>query len=181
MPRITQVTDETATPAAAELLADTRAQLGRTPNLYRTLVNSPAALRGYLDFREALTAGVLPPATREKLALLVAQRNECDYCIAAHNTRGKALGLTAEELQRVRRADDADPHTAALLTLAAHIVDRRGAVDDADVEAARAAGVTDEQIAETVAHVALNTYSNMVNHLAEPDLDFPAAEPLSRE
>jgi hypothetical protein len=36
----------------------------------------------------------------------------------------------------------------------------------------------DAELAETVAHVALNTLSNYFSHLARPDLDFPAAPTL---
>jgi alkylhydroperoxidase family enzyme len=45
---------------------------------------------------------------------------------------------------------------------------RRRALADA-----RNAGVTDAELAEIVAHIALNTLSNYFNHLAQPDLDFP--------
>ncbi|GAA2362171.1 hypothetical protein GCM10010404_15030 [Nonomuraea africana] len=48
-----------------------------------------------------------------------------------------------------------------------------GRVDSAALATARAAGVTDEEVAEIVAHIALNTLSNYFNHVAEPDLDFP--------
>ncbi|MFL6116611.1 MAG: carboxymuconolactone decarboxylase family protein [Catenulispora sp.] len=58
------------------------------------------------------------------------------------------------------------------------VVADRGRISDATLERARAAGVTDAELAETVAHVALNTLSNYFNHLARPDLDFPAAPAL---
>lgn len=48
-----------------------------------------------------------------------------------------------------------------------------GRVTDGALSDARAAGVTDAEIAEIVGHVALNVLSNFFNHVAQPDLDFP--------
>lgn len=173
MPRLPQLTADTADRAQSDLLADTGRQLGRVPNLYAALANGPAALRGYLALRDALAQGALTARVREQLALLVANDNDCTYCVSAHTFRGKRMGITDDDLARTRKADDADPHAAAVLHVAREIMQRRGNVHDATLAAARAAGVTDAELAEIVAHVALNVLSNYFNHLARPDLDFP--------
>ncbi|MGW4894381.1 carboxymuconolactone decarboxylase family protein [Kitasatospora sp. NPDC004240] len=174
MPRIPQLTPETAGPEQQDLLETTREQLGRVPNLYASLANGPAALRGYLALRDSLTGGVLDERLREQLALLVAQENDCLYCVSAHTMRGgRLLKMTDEELLATRRAEDADPHAGAVLRIAADLVRRRGRVDDELLAEARQDGVTDAELAEIVAHIALNTLSNYFNHLAEPELDFP--------
>lgn len=90
--------------------------------------------------------------------------------------RGGRLGIPAEELASNRSGASNDPSTTAALRLAAAIVDRRGDVADADLDAARQAGMDDSAIGEIAAHVALNVFSNYVNHLARPDLDFPRVE-----
>lgn len=161
------------------LLPKVKAQLGRVPNLYATMANGPAALTGYLALREQLLTGVLSERLREQLALFIAQENGCDYCVAAHTFRGqKLLKMTDTEIAATRVADDADPHAAAILTVAREVMRTKGRVDDDTLDAARAAGVTDAELAEIVAHVALNVLSNYFNHLAKPDLDFPAAPRL---
>src|SRR2546425_7867922 len=88
MNRMPLVTDSTASTEVTHLLEKTRAALGRIPNLYAALANSPASLAGYLGFREALVRGVLPQRLREGIALLVAEQNECEYCVSAHTARG---------------------------------------------------------------------------------------------
>lgn len=176
MSRLPQITPETATPAQRPLLDETARQLGRVPNLYAALVNSPAALRGYLALREALTDGELDAGQRERLALLIAQENECAYCVSAHVMRASRMHLTDDEISRTRRADSEDATTAAILIAARQTVDSGGRLSDAELQAARDAGVTDGQLAEIVAHVALNTLSNYFNHLAQPELDFPAVD-----
>ncbi|WP_211240783.1 carboxymuconolactone decarboxylase family protein [Hamadaea tsunoensis] len=160
-------------------LAEVRKQLGRVPNLYATMANGPAALDGYLAMRDKLAHGVLRLKVREQLALLVAQENGCDYCVAAHTFRGQKLHLTDEDLMRTRHAADTDPHTAAVLNLAREVMRTKGKVSDDFLAGTRAAGVTDAETAEVVAHVALNTLSNYFNHVARPELDFPAAPALT--
>ncbi|MCY0939216.1 carboxymuconolactone decarboxylase family protein [Streptomyces sp. H34-S4] len=178
MGRIPQLTAETSDARQNALLEDTRRQLGRVPNLYAALANGPAALTGYLALRDALAQGVLATRLREELALLVAQENSCEYCIAAHTMRGRAMGLSDGDLARVRRADSDDPHTRAVLLIAKEVVRTGGRVTDEVLASARADEVTDAELAEIVAHVALNVLSNYFNHLAQPDLEFPAVEPV---
>src|SRR5260370_31685687 len=57
--------------------------LGRVPNMFLVLSNSPLGLRGYLDLRRALTKGTLSAATLERIALALAEVDDCDYCLAA--------------------------------------------------------------------------------------------------
>jgi uncharacterized peroxidase-related enzyme len=172
------VTEETADAKQRALLEDTRRQLGRVPNLYAALANGPQALAGYLAMRDALTRGVLRARVREQLALLIAQENGCDYCQAAHTMRMGKLGASDEAIAGTRRGRDADPHVEAILDIARAVLHTGGRVGDERLAAARAAGVTDAELAEVVAHVALNVLSNSFNHLAQPELDFPAAPAL---
>lgn len=169
MPRMPQLTDD-----RSGLLDQTRRALGRVPNLYATLANGPQALAGYLALRDHLGQGVLSARIREQLALLAAQENQCTYCVSAHTLRGGKMGLSEKELLRTREgADDGDPHADAVLRIAREVIRTKGRVDDTALDTARRAGVTDAELAEIVAHIALNTLSNYFNHLAQPELDFP--------
>ncbi|MFE9424726.1 carboxymuconolactone decarboxylase family protein [Kitasatospora sp. NPDC006697] len=169
MSRLPQLTED-----PSGLLEQTRRQLGRVPNLYAAMANGPSALAGYLAMHDKLAHGVLRVRLREQLALLVAQENECTYCVSAHTFRGQKVGLTEEQLLRTREAaDDTDPHADAVLRIAREIIRHKGRVSDEALAEARAAGVTDAELAEIVAHIALNTLSNYFNHLARPELDFP--------
>jgi uncharacterized peroxidase-related enzyme len=173
MTRIPPLSPDGADDEQRRLLADTQQRLGRVPNLYAAMAHSPAALRGYLGLRDALSGGALGAVERELLALLVAQDNDCEYCVSAHTFRGGRMRISDEDLLRARQADSPDPHTRAVLRLARSVLARRGRVADAELAEARAAGVTDAEVLEVVAHVALNALSNYVNHVARPPLDFP--------
>ncbi|MFL6626699.1 MAG: carboxymuconolactone decarboxylase family protein, partial [Vitreoscilla sp.] len=92
MSRIPTPASIDASPAASQpLLQAVEKQLGSVPNLFRVVANSPAALEGYLGMMGALAKGALPAATRERIALAVAEVNGCNYCLAAHAYLGKNL------------------------------------------------------------------------------------------
>jgi uncharacterized peroxidase-related enzyme len=144
----------------------------------RAMADSPALLKGYLDLSGALNRGVLNAATRERIALTVAQANACSYCLSAHSYLAEQLArLDQDEITAARKATASDSKTSAILTLAATVNDGRGSVTDYDLAAARAAGLTDEEIAETIGHVALNVLTNYLNKAANVDVDFPVITP----
>ena len=69
-----------------------------------------------------------------------------------------------------------DPRTAAILRLARSVLETRGFVADADLGAARAAGLSEADIVETVANVVANIFTNYLNHVAATDIDFPVRQ-----
>lgn len=167
----------TATGPAAELLAAVQKSLGVTPTMTKAMANSPALLRGYLDLSAALNNGTFSAAVRERLALAIAQDNACSYCLSAHTYLAEHVAkIDADEIAAARKADSHDVKVAALLAFATTVNQTRGAVDDADLVAVRAAGATDEEIAETIGHVALNVLTNYFNKAANVDIDFPPVE-----
>jgi len=172
--RIATVDPATASGHTKELLDATKAQLGRVPNLYAAMAQSPTALASYLAFRGALGKGVLSVAMRERIALLTAAINDCGYCVAAHTLRGANVGLSADELAATQQSQAEDPKTAAALSFVDVLLQRRGSIADEDFSNMKSHGWSDEEIGEMVAHVALNVFSNYFNHVAAPALDFPA-------
>jgi uncharacterized peroxidase-related enzyme len=181
MARITQISPEAASGRARELLDAVMDRLGLVPNMTRAMANSPAALDGYLQLSGALGKGTLPAKSREQIALAVAQANGCDYCVAAHSAVGRMVGLTADQIRDSRLGTSVDPRADALIRFALKVLDARGGVADADLEAVRRAGFDDAAIVEVVANVALHVFTNYFNRLAGTDLDFPAAPALGPE
>lgn len=181
MSRIPTPATVEAAPAAAQLhLQAVRQQLGLVPNLFRLVANSPAALEGYLGMSGALAKGSLPAQTRERIALAVAQINDCGYCLAAHSYLGKNLAkLSDAEIATNRHGGSLDPKADAAVRFAAEVVRARGHVSDTDVRAVRMAGYDDAQIVEIVQHVALNTWTNYINVVAKTAIDFPEVEALA--
>lgn len=178
MNRIPTIDPATATGPSAPILAAVKAKIGVVPNLMRTFAQSPAALEAYLGFSGTLDKGVLPAAVREQLALAIGEANGCEYCLSAHTLLGKGAGLSPDAILAARRGGAADAKVSALLQFARAVVDARGKVSDQQIALVRAAGATDAEIVEVVAHVALNVLTNYTNNVAQTVVDFPRARPL---
>ena len=137
-----------ATPATADaptasqpLLDGVKSQLGVVPNLFRVISNSPAALQGHLNLHGALSKGTLSAATREHIAIAVAELDGCDYCLSAHSYFGKnLLKLDDAELAANRNGASNDPKANAAVRFAATVVRKRGRVNDDDILADKLAG-----------------------------------------
>jgi uncharacterized peroxidase-related enzyme len=173
MQRISAVNPAEATGKTKQLLDGVQAKLGMTPNLMKTMASAPAALEAYLSFGAALGTGKLDAKFREQIALAVAQANSCEYCLSAHSTIGKMVGLKPDEILGSREAHSADAKRDAGLQFVQALVMQRGLVSDDQVAEVKAAGFSDGDIAEIVANVAVNIFTNYFNHVARTDVDFP--------
>ena len=173
MPRLQAVDPSAATGETKSLLDAVQSKLGMAPNIIRTLANSPAALKAYLGFSDALATGTFDARTREAFALTVAGANTCEYCASAHTAISQNLKVEKEEIVRCLRGHSSDPKLDAALVFARKIVDQRGFVSDGDIELVRKEGYDDEAITEIVANVVANIFTNYINHVAETDIDFP--------
>ena len=145
-------------------------------NFLRTVAHSPAALDALAAQVSAVDHMRIPPRTREAIALRVAELNGCDYCLAAHTAFFDCLGEEPETIRHFRQGLSDDPKEQTLLALATKLVVDRGHHTRLAVEAAREMGVRDEEIVEVVTLVALNTFANYLNSLAQTEIDFPAVD-----
>ncbi|MDO9371615.1 MAG: carboxymuconolactone decarboxylase family protein [Gammaproteobacteria bacterium] len=181
MTRLKAVDPITATGKAKELLGVVNAALGITPNMMRTMANSPAVLEAYLNFSGALAKGKLDAKLRELIAITVAQTNSCEYCLSAHTLLGKHAGLNDIEMAIAGRAGSDNPKVEAALAFAQQLVIRRAELTEAEVAQVRKVGFDDGEISEIVANVALNIFTNYFNHVAQTEVDFPRIAPLHRK
>jgi uncharacterized peroxidase-related enzyme len=167
--------DTTSAPAAShELLKQIHGAFGATPNMFKAVSNSPAALKSMWGSFGALGSGTLGSKLGEQIAVAIANRNRCEYCLAAHTMLGKNAGVSGVDMAVAQVGRSADPKTQAALSFALKIVETRAAIAQADVQAIRAAGFNDGEIVEIMAHVALNIFTNYVNVAFDVPVDFPA-------
>jgi len=176
MPRLTAIDPVSTTGKVKDLLDAVQKKLGLTPNMMRTMANSPAVLEGYLNLSGALSQGALGAKTGERIALALASANHCDYCASAHSVIGKMVGLSPDDIGAGLRGGSIDAKADAAVKFARAVVDSRGEVKDADLAAVRKAGFTDGEIAEIVAHVGLNVLTNYFNSVAQTMIDFPVVK-----
>lgn len=161
---------------SAELLAGVKRMLGATPNMFRVAAHAPSVLESMAAQFGAAAHGSLNAKAREAIALTVAELNGCDYCLSAHSALAKGAGLTPEDQQQAREGSASDPKMAALVGLARTIAERRGRVPETTLQASRAAGVSDAELLEVIANVALNVFTNYFNLVAGTEIDFPLVQ-----
>ena len=174
MARINALSPDATTGKSKELFDAIQGKLGMVPNMMRTMGNSPAVLNGYLSLSGALNDSSIGGKLNELIALTVANANGCDYCNAAHSYIGeKLVGIDVASIDSARFGQSQDAKIEAALTFAKEVVATRGQVANSDIDEVKAAGYNDAQVAEIVAAVALNIFTNYFNNVAETVVDFP--------
>jgi uncharacterized peroxidase-related enzyme len=157
-------------------LHEAEAHLGNSPNIMRTIANSPTALRGYVALSRELSTGPLDPRLREQIALAVAEANACRYCVAAHAAAGRELGLDDTAIKAAHQASSHDPKVQAALQFARAVTEYRGELTDEEFDRMRRAGYSNEEIAEVIANVVLSIYANYFNTIAQTEIDIQTTD-----
>jgi uncharacterized peroxidase-related enzyme len=176
MTRINLVDPASASPAVKPTLDQINGAFGVVPNMFKAVANSPAALASMWGSFVALGSGTIGAKLGEMIAVAVADRNACNYCLAAHTALGQKAGASAAEMSAAQIGQSEEPKTAAALGFALKVVETRGQITTADVEQLRSVGFDDSAIVEVLAHVALNLFTNYVNVAFDVPVDFPGVK-----
>ncbi|HSK50647.1 MAG TPA: carboxymuconolactone decarboxylase family protein [Solirubrobacterales bacterium] len=152
----------TAPDESAPLIKTIQATGGAVTKFIGVLAGAPAVLRAYTRMRSELRGGVLPQATRVRIALAVAEHREDDYSIAQHAKAARRVGLGLDEVSRARSFGSGDPKEEALLAYLKAALEADGPPPLHLHEEAREIGWTDEEILEAVAHLAMNEFQSLI-------------------
>jgi uncharacterized peroxidase-related enzyme len=143
---------------------------GFVPNVFRALARRPAELRAFLDYHDALmdSDDGLSRAERELVVVATSGANHCTYCIVAHGAILRVRAKDPEIADRVASNPwgvELSERERAIVDLALLVATESATLTDADIDAARAAGLTDEEIWDVGAITALFAMSNRLAHL----------------
>ena len=180
MTRLNQIELTEASGEARELLSAVNEQFGMVPNFMKVFANSPSTLAGFLGLNTNLHRGALDGKTRERIALAMAEENGCQYCVSAHTALAKNAGLEQSEIQAAREGRSADAKADAAVTFARTVLDNKGEVTTAELNAVREAGHDDGEIVEIIGHVGLNVLTNFFAKAGRIDIDFPEVQLLAK-
>jgi uncharacterized peroxidase-related enzyme len=143
---------------------------GFVPNIFRALGRRPAELRAFLDQHDALMdrSDGLSKAERELVVVATSGANHCPYCVVAH---GAILRIRARDPELADRVA-ANPWGAelpgrwrAIVDLALALTRAPEHFGDRELTAARAAGLTEDEIWDVGAITAFFAMSNRLAHL----------------
>jgi uncharacterized peroxidase-related enzyme len=143
---------------------------GFVPNVFRALARRPAELRAFLDYHDALmnSSDGLSKAERELIVVATSGANHCTYCVVAH---GAILRVRAKDPEIADRVASnpwgaaLSPRERAIVDLALLIALDSAALTDAELDDARLAGLSEEEIWDVGAITALFAMSNRLAHL----------------
>jgi uncharacterized peroxidase-related enzyme len=164
---------------------------GFVPNIFRALGRRPAELRAFLDYHDALMtpgedAPTLSAAERELIVVATSGANHCTYCVVAH---GAILRVRSKDPELADHVS-ANPYSVvlddrrrAIVDLALQIATDSASLRDEDLEAARDAGLTDDEIWDIGSITALFAMSNRLAHLTalRPNPEFYLMGRLPRD
>lgn len=152
---------------------------GFVPNIFRALGRRPAELRAFLDYHDALmdSDDGLSRAERELVVVATSGINDCPYCVVAH---GAVLRIRAKDPQLADhvathpRGCDLEPRQRAIVDLALALAGDPGGFGEADLLAARAAGLSEDEVWDVGSITALFAASNRLAHLCglQPNAEF---------
>lgn len=152
---------------------------GFVPNIFRALGRRPAELRAFLDYHDALMDGDdgLSKAERELVVVATSGANHCTYCVVAHGAILRIRDKDPEVADHVATNPfgvELDERRRAIVDLALALALDSATFGDDDVEAARTAGLTDDEIWDVGAITALFAMSNRLAHLTalRPNAEF---------
>ncbi|MFZ6648604.1 carboxymuconolactone decarboxylase family protein [Undibacterium sp. TJN25] len=162
---------------AAQLYAAIKGAIGMVPNTYVGIgSNSPSSLEAGLHLDAVLKKSSLSGQEIEAIKLAASQVAECEYCLAAHTAISKLHGLSPEAIVALRRGQaSGNLKLDALAAFTRVLVNGKGSVPDAALQAVRDAGYTDAQIVDTTLAISSITFTNLFNRINNTPLDFPAA------
>jgi alkylhydroperoxidase family enzyme len=167
-----QVHDElTAPERSLPVLKGALSGGGQLPNFVGVLAGAPAALRAYARFRSELRHGVLPRKTQQRIGLAVAEQQRSEYALAQLQRTARDAGLGLDEIALARRFESQDPREAAMLRFVKAVLESEGPPPIVFLEEAREAGWSDEELLEAIAHVALNSFANLVTKAGDVPRD----------
>jgi uncharacterized peroxidase-related enzyme len=165
-----------------DLPADLRERIGAiaeksgfVPNIFRALGHRPAELRAFLDYHDALmerpgdeSGAGLSKAERELVVVATSGANHCTYCIVAHGAILRVRAKDPELADRVAANPwgvELSPRERAIVDLALLVATDSAALTDAELDDARIAGLSEDEIWDVAAITALFAMSNRLAHL----------------
>lgn len=172
MTNFTTHTIESAPEGSKAILQGAQDALKFVPNLYATMAEAPALLKGYTTLADIFNSTSFSETERQIIMMTNNRLNGCSYCMSAHTALSKMGGVADDVIASLRSGTAlADSKLEALRQFSVVINETRGWPKESDVQAFLGAGYTQQHVLEVVLGTALKVMSNYTNHMAETDLD----------
>ena len=143
---------------------------GFVPNVFLTLAHRPDEFRAFFAYHDALMEkeGGLTKAEREMIVVATSGANRCTYCVVAHGAILRIYAKNPRVADQVAvnyRKAEITPRQQAMLAFALKVATDSAALADADYDAVRAHGYSDEDLWDIGAIAAFFALSNRMANL----------------
>ena len=175
-------------PELKDLPEDLRARIlevqekaGFVPNVFLALAHRPAEWRAFMAYHDALllkdtgsltnregSGQGLTKGEREMIIVATSAANQCLYCVVAHGAILRIYEkkpLLADQVAVNHRKADITPRQRAMLDFAMKVCTASHSIEEADFEALRAQGFSDEDAWDIGAITAFFGLSNRMANL----------------
>jgi alkylhydroperoxidase family enzyme len=167
-------TIETAPEGSKPALQQLQSAFGMIPNLIGGMSTSPVLINSLVGLFGKVHGGSFTEAQVQIVLLTDAVTNASSWAVAFHTTLALKEGIDPVDVQAIREGRlPKDSKFAALSALAKTMIEKRGRLDDQDVERFLAAGFGKDHLLEVIASVAASTITNYTGSITKPPLEAP--------
>ena len=152
-------------------ILEVQEKAGFVPNVFLALAHRPAEWRAFMAYHDALLlkdTGSLTKGEREMIIVATSAANHCLYCVVAHGAILRIYEkkpLVADQVAVNYRKADIPPRQRAMLDFAMKVCLHSDEIGDADFDALRLHGFSDEDIWDIGAITAFFGLSNRMANL----------------
>jgi len=155
-----------------EIYEQNKSKIGFVPNVFRAYSRRPEHFRAFMQYHDVLMRGPggLSRAEREAIVVAVSSENRCQYCMVAHGAALRVIGkdpVLAEQIASNWKTADLEPRLRQILAFASRVNEPGFAATDAEIEAMRGAGFSDDDIWDIAAIAAFFGFSNRMAGLMD--------------
>ena len=167
-------TIESAPEQSKPALQSLNAAFGMIPNIAGAMATSPVLINSLVGLFQKVHGGSFTETQIQILLLTNAVTNASSWAVAFHTALALREGLDPADVDAIREGRaPGDPRHAALSALARTLIEKRGRLDDRDIDAFTGAGFGKDLVLEVIAVVAASTITNYTGSVTRPPVDAP--------
>src|SRR5580700_3113502 len=167
-------TIDSAPEGSKPALRQLQSAFGVLPNIAGAMSTSPVLINSLVGLFQNVHGGSFTEAQVQIILLTDAVTNACAWAVAFHTALALKQGLDPADVQAIREGRlPKDAKLAALSALARTMIEKRGRLDDRDLDRFLAAGFGKDHALEVVAIVAASTITNYTGSITKPPLEAP--------
>jgi alkylhydroperoxidase family enzyme len=144
--------------ASKSALGGVQARFGIIPNLAGAMATSPVLIQSFVGIFDKVHGGNFTEPQIQTVLLTDAVTNGSTWAVALHTALGLQAGIDPADVEAMRAGrSPSNSKLGALSTLARTLIEKRGRLNEQDIERFLAAGFGKDLLLETITIVAAST------------------------